>query len=123
MAKILVVEDEKKLLEMYVARLEKAGYDVVGVLTGQEGLEKAQQEKPDLIVLDILMPGLTGYDVLKKLKVNSRTKDIKVLVFSNLGQDEEIKKGLDLGANDYIIKTNYTPKDLLDKIEKILKEI
>jgi DNA-binding response OmpR family regulator len=120
--KILLIEDERLLLEMYVSRLEKAGFEILSAEDGDMGLKIAQEKIPDLILLDIVMPGMSGYDVLKELKTNPSTKDIPVIVFSNLGQEEEIKKGLALGAEDYIVKTSVTPTELLEKIEsKIIK--
>ncbi|MBL7155035.1 MAG: response regulator [Candidatus Portnoybacteria bacterium] len=119
--KILIIEDEKFLLEMYQSRFEKEGYRVFTAINGQPGLELAQKEKPDLIILDILMPEMDGYEVIKKLKENSQTEKIPILVLSNLGQPEEINQGLKLGADDYIIKTDLTPSELINKVERMLK--
>lgn len=118
---ILIIEDEKFLLEMYQSRFEKDGYQVLTAMSGRKGLELAQKEKPDLIILDILMPGMDGYEVIKKLKKDSQTEKIPILVFSNLGQPEEINQGLKLGADDYIIKTDLTPSELINKVEIMLK--
>ena len=120
--KILIIEDEKLLLEMYQSRFEKEGYRVLTALSGKKGIALAQKEKPDLIILDILMPGIDGYEVIKKLKKDSRTQKIIILVFSNLGQPAEINRGLELGADDYIVKTDLTPSQLLNKVEKMLKK-
>ena len=117
--KILIIEDEKFLLEIYQSRFEKEGYQVLTAINGQRGLVLAQKEKPDLIILDILMPEMNGYEVIEKLKKNSQTQEITILVLSNLGQEEEIKRGLELGADDYVIKTNLTPTELLDKVERM----
>lgn len=119
--KILIIEDEKFLLEMYQSRFEKEGYRVSTAIDGQHGLELAQKEKPDLIILDIVMPGMDGYEVIKNLKKNSQTRKIIILVFSNLGQQEEINQGLKLGADDYIVKTDLTPSELINKVERMLK--
>ena len=92
MNKLLIIEDEIMMLEMYKIRLEMNGYQVLTAKGGRIGLEITKREKPDLIILDIVMPGVTGYDVLRKLKKDSETKMIPVLVFSNLGQEEEIER-------------------------------
>ena len=118
--KILIIEDEPGLLEMYKLYFERAGYQVFDALGGELGLEIAKKEKPDLILLDILMPGVNGWEVIKKLKSNPETNQILILVFSNLAQLEEIQKGLALGADDYIVKTDLTPKELLAKVGRML---
>ncbi len=120
--KILIVEDEKLHLEMYQERFEKAGYQVLTAINGQLGLELAKKEKPDLVVLDILMPKMDGYEVIKRMKEDARIRKIPILVLSNLGQDDEIKRGLELGADDYVIKTDITPTGLLNKVKKILNQ-
>jgi DNA-binding response OmpR family regulator len=84
-------------------------------------VEVAEKNPPDIILLDILMPRVNGWEVLGKLKKNDKTKNIPVLIFSNLAQADEIQKGLDLGADEYLVKSNLTPKELLVKIEKSLK--
>jgi len=119
--KILIIEDEKFLLEMYQGRFEKEGYQVFTAIDGQCGLRLAQKEKPDLIILDILMPGMDGYEVIRKLKEDNQTKEITILVLSNLGQREEVNQGLKLGADDYIIKTDLTPSELVNKVERMFK--
>src|SRR3989344_9657081 len=114
--KVLVVEDEPFLLELYEQKLEMSGYDIVKASNGEEGFSLASLEKPDLILLDILMPKVDGYGTLKRLKAEKATKDIPVIIFSNLSQKEEIEKGLKLGANDYIIKTSVTPSQMEEKV-------
>lgn len=119
--KILIVEDEPFLLELYDAKLTQEGFDAVKAADGQAGLSLAQLELPDLILLDILMPKIDGYEMLKRLKEDKRTKKIPVVIFSNLSQREEIEKGLKLGAKDFIIKSSVTPTELVDKIKKYFK--
>ena len=118
--KILIIEDELFLLEMYEMRLKTAGFEILTATEGKEGIHLAVEEKPDLIILDIVMPGISGYDVLKMMKKDPDIKDIPVLIFSNLGQEEEIEKGKRLGADDYVVKTNVTPAQLVAKVEKML---
>lgn len=118
--KILLVEDEAFLLDLYEAKLEEVGYEVIKASNGAEGLSLAQLELPSLILLDILMPQVDGYEMLKQLKADKKTKNIPVIIFSNLSQKEEIEKGLKLGARDYIIKTSVTPTELEAKVKEYL---
>lgn len=120
--KILIIEDEPDLLEMYHLYFDRAGYDVVDAADGQIDIGLIRQERPDLVLLDILLSKIDGWQILKDIKSNSETKDVPVVIFSNLAQAEEIEKGLKLGAADYLIKSNSTPKDLLVKIQKFLGE-
>lgn len=120
--KILIVEDEEFLLDLYDKKLEEVGFEVVKAKNGIEGLSLAQLELPDLILLDILMPQIDGYEMLEKIKAGSKTKNIPVIIFSNLSQREEIEKGLELGAKDFIIKTNVTPTEMVTKVKEYLKK-
>ncbi len=120
--KILVVEDESFLLELYEMKLEQAGYEVIKASNGEEGISLAQLELPRLILLDILMPKVDGYEMLKELKSSNKTKNIPVIIFSNLSQKEEIEKGLKLGAKDFIIKTSITPTELEAKVKEYLNK-
>lgn len=120
--KILVVEDESFLLDLYQIKLEQAGFEVVKAGNGNEGVSLARLEQPGLILLDILMPEIDGYEMLAKIKSDPKTKKIPVIIFSNLSQKEEIEKGLKLGASDYIIKTSITPSQLEQKVKEFLKK-
>lgn len=119
--KILLVEDDKFLSEMYVTKLIESGFDVETAGDGQEALEKVTQYGPDLILLDIVLPKIDGFEVLQTLKKNVQTKDIAVVALTNLGQKEEVEKGLKLGAIDYVIKAHFTPTEVVAKVKKILK--
>ena len=119
--KILVVEDEDFLLDLYQTKLIQEGYEVIIAENGVEGLEMAQQHLPNLILLDILMPRVDGYEMLKKVKADNKLRNIPVIIFSNLSQKEEIEKGLKLGAKDFIIKTSVTPAELVNKVKEYLK--
>jgi len=116
--KILVVEDDPSLLDLYRLKLREEGYTVVTATNGREGVEAALVSKPELILLDILMPEVDGYAALKKLKSDERTKKIPVIIFSNLSQSWEIEKGLKLGADDFVIKTSLTPAQLAEKVKE-----
>jgi DNA-binding response OmpR family regulator len=118
MTKILLIEDDEVLAGMYEMKFKQKGYDITLAKNGEDGLEAAQKEKPDLILLDLILPRKDGYQVLQELKGNEETKDIDVFILSNLGQNGEIKKGKEMGAKDYLIKANLTPGQLVDKIEK-----
>ena len=121
--RILVAEDDKFLANAYKAKLEKSGFEVVIAQTGEEVLsllEKEGEASFNVILLDLIMPKKDGFDTLREIKANQKFKDIPVLVASNLGQEEDIKKGKKLGAAEYIVKSNVALKDLVEKIEKIL---
>ena len=119
-AKILFVDDDNFLRKVYQAELEEKGYEVLLAADGQEGLEKAQISDPDLIILDMIMPQKNGFEVLTELQNNPATKNIPVIILSNLGQKDDIKKGLDLGAVDYLVKDNITLVTITDKISQYL---
>jgi DNA-binding response OmpR family regulator len=120
--KILIVEDEQFLLDLYDMKLEQAGFEVIKASNGTQGVSLAQLELPALILLDILMPETDGYEMLKSLKENPKTKNIPVVIFSNLSQREEIEKGLKLGAKDFIIKTSVTPSEIVERVKEYLKK-
>jgi DNA-binding response OmpR family regulator len=119
--KVLIVEDEEMLVNMYISKFEKEGFDPIKALNGKQGLELAEKEKPEIILLDVIMPEMDGFMVLKELKSNSKTKSIPVIMLTNLGQDEDIKKGNELGAKDYLVKANLTPAQVVEKVKEILK--
>jgi DNA-binding response OmpR family regulator len=119
--KILVVEDEASLLDLYQVKLLQEGYEVFVAKNGEEGFDLAKEYIPDLVLLDILMPDVDGYAMLKKVKDDPKTKKVPVIIFSNLSQKEEIEKGLRLGARDFIIKTSVTPGELAVKVKEYLK--
>lgn len=120
MAKILIIEDDKFLRELIIQKVSKEGYEAVGALDGEEGMKMAGKERPDLILLDLILPTMDGFEVLAKLKGEASTKDIPVIVLSNLGQKEDIDKGIKLGAKDYMIKAHFTPGEIIEKIKSIV---
>lgn len=119
-AKVLVVEDEEILLTGLKEELESGGYEVEGAGDGVEGLEKVKSFKPDLILLDLLMPKMDGMEMLQKLKADSETRDVPVVILTNLSDYEKISEALSLGAMDYLVKANYKLEDLLDKVRTVL---
>ena len=116
MTKILVSEDDIFGSKVYKLKLEKQGFDVIILPDGSEVLAKAIELKPDIIVLDVLTPNKDGFEALKELKENAQTKDIPVLILSALQMDKDIQKGKDLGATDYLPKTNVTMEQVIAKI-------
>jgi len=120
-ARILLVEDDFFLADIYQTKLSVENYDVLVGQDGLEGLTLAQEHIPDLILLDIMLPKMDGLEVLKKLKGDKRTKDIPVILLSNLGQEFVVKGGMNLGAVDYLLKSDLTPREVIEKIEHYLK--
>jgi len=120
--KILLVEDEKMLSDMYVSKFSKEGMHVVTAADGAQGLDMATKEKPDIILLDIIIPKLDGFAVLKALKTDEITKHIPVIMLTNLGQEEDIHKGKELGADDYFIKSDHTPAEVVLKVQSVLSK-
>jgi two-component system alkaline phosphatase synthesis response regulator PhoP len=119
--KILVVDDEPQLVEMVKMRLEASGYEIVIAADGQEALDKARQEKPDLIILDLMLPKLDGYKVCRMLKFDEKYKKIPIILFSARAQEQDKLLGMQVGADDYITKP-FEPKILLSKIEGLLNK-
>lgn len=118
--KVLLVEDDKMIIDMYTLKFTQEGYNVVQAENGKDGLDLAKKETPDIILLDIILPQMDGFTVLKELKADANLKDVPVVLLTNLGQDGDVKKGLELGANDYLIKANYTPSQVVDKVKSVL---
>jgi DNA-binding response OmpR family regulator len=118
---ILIVEDEKSLAEMYKDKFEEEGYAADIAFTSEEAEEYLKNNTPDLILLDILLPKENGVSLLKKMKTMENVSDIPVVAFSNYDEPRTKKQALDLGAKAYLIKTQYTPKELLAEVKKFLK--
>lgn len=117
MKKVLVVEDDQFLANAYRIKFEKANLDVKISMDGEEALEVIKTFKPDVILLDLVMPKMDGFAVLEKLKSDSATKDIKVVVASNLGQNEDVARAIKLGASGYVIKSDMSIADILKLVE------
>lgn len=120
--KILLVEDDEMLHNMYTQKFKKKGYDVLSAYNGAEGVKMAQAEEPDLILLDIIMPKMDGFVALKKIRKSKNIGGTPVIILTNLGQEEDIKKGKELGADDYFIKANHTPAEVVEKVETVIKK-
>lgn len=119
--KILVVEDEEILLTALSEQLKQEGFEVVGAKDGVEGVEKAAAEKPALILLDLVMPRLDGIGALTQLKEGAETKNIPVVILTNLSDYDKISDALALGAMDYLVKANYRMEELVNKIKTVLE--
>jgi len=119
--KILIVEDDKFLRELISMKLQKEGYTIIEAVDGEEGEKKIKEEKPDLILLDLILPGIDGFEVLSRIKEDPAVSSIPVIILSNLGQKEEIEKGLKLGAIDFLVKAHFTPGEIIEKIKNVLK--
>jgi len=116
--KILLAEDDEYISKAYKVGLEEADFIVIPAFNGEEAIEKLKIEKPDLILLDLIMPIKNGFDVLRELKKNAEWKNIPVLILSNLGQDSDIEEALKLGAKDYLVKANFSMKEVIEKIKE-----
>lgn len=119
---VFIVEDDAMLLDMYKMKFEGEGFTVTTATNGRLGLDALQSKTPDILLLDVMMPEIDGFAVLTELKKNPQWKDIPVILLTNLGQDSDVKKGLALGANDYLIKANLTPAQVVEKVKTLLKK-
>ncbi|OIO08119.1 response regulator [Candidatus Falkowbacteria bacterium CG_4_9_14_3_um_filter_36_9] len=120
--KILLIEDDSFLLNMYATKFEMENFQVISAEDGVKGLKLSQEESPDIILLDIILPKLSGFEVLKKIKEDNKLKKIPVILLTNLSQKDDIDKCLQLGAQDYLIKAHFMPSEVVEKIKKILEK-
>lgn len=120
MKKILLVEDDEFLIDIYKTKLEESKFEVVVESNGSRAVEIVKKEKPDLVLLDIVLPNQDGWEILRNLKKEGIMEKTKVAILSNLGQKEEIEKGLALGASLYLIKAHYTPSQVVQEISHVV---
>ena len=118
--KILIVEDDNFVAEVYSTKLLEMGYDVRIAQNGEEGMSLIEKEKPDLVLLDIIMPVMGGIEMLETLKKNPSWEDIPVILLTNVGEKDSIQKVHQLGVADYLIKSHFTPAEVIEKIEAVL---
>ena len=123
MVKILMIEDELLLVSMYKAALEAAGYEVISASGGEMGLEKIKELKPGLVLLDIMMPQMTGLDVLEAMKKDPQTSPIPVVMLTNLTRNPDPQIPISKGALDVWVKANNKPKDIVDKVNKLFERL
>jgi len=119
--KVLIVEDDNMICTMYKTKLEQDGFSVLLADNGSKGLEVAMSELPDIIMLDVIIPQLDGFSVLAKLKEDAKTKNIPVIMLTNLGTTEDQNKGKEMGAVDYLVKAKFTPSQVSEKVKEYLK--
>jgi DNA-binding response OmpR family regulator len=121
MKKILFIEDESALHKALGTILKQEGYEMVSAFDGEAGLEMAQKEKPDFILLDLVLPKIHGFDVLKELKKKEETKSIPVIILTNLENMQDVEKSIKMGAKGYLVKSGYTLEEVVEKIKKIIE--
>lgn len=119
MARILIAEDERDIRDLIAFTLQYAGYEVITTANGEEAIAAAKNEIPDLVMLDVRMPRMTGYEVCRVLKSNKKTQHIPIVFLSAKGQETEVKNGLEAGATDYILKP-FSPQQLATRVEELL---
>jgi DNA-binding response OmpR family regulator len=119
---ILIIEDDDFFRELIRKKLSSQDFKVSEAINGEDGLIMIKEERPDLILLDLLLPNIDGFEVLSKIKLDPNNSLIPVIILSNLGQQEDIERGLKLGANDYLIKSQFDIDQVVDKIKGILEK-
>lgn len=124
MKKVLIIEDEEELLDLLQKKIVQEGYEVFAAKDGEEGLAKIKNVKPDVVLLDIVMPKLGGFEVLEAIAKDedAALKTIPIIIISNSGQPVEINRALELGVKDYLVKVDFTPQDVLEKVKKQIGE-
>jgi len=124
MKQILLIEDDPFLIDIYTTKLRESDFSVEVISDGEKAVEKLAQKDFDLVILDIVLPQMDGWEILeraRKQRSELKGKDLKIIILSNLGQKEEVEKGLRLGAVRYLIKAHYTPSEVVDEIKKVLR--
>jgi len=117
-AKILMIEEDKFLRKIYRNKLTLAGFEFIEATNGIEGLNKVIAEKPDIVLLDLILPQKNGFDVLIEMRENAQTRNIPVIILSNLGQDSDIEKGLSLGAQEYLVKPEISLSQVVERVKR-----
>jgi len=119
--KILFIEDEMRLQEVLGAKLKAEGYEILAAMDGKSGLEIAEKEKPDLILLDLILPKMDGFHVLEAIKAKPSISVIPIIVLSNLESGKDIERCLSLGVRSYLAKTNYSLEEIAQKVSEVFK--
>jgi DNA-binding response OmpR family regulator len=117
---ILIIEDDEFFMELVSKELLASGFGVLKAVDGQKGIERIKESKPDLILLDILLPNIDGFEVLSTIKQNPDTASIPVIILSNLSSKEDIERGLKLGASDFLIKSQFSLPEVIEKIKNFI---
>jgi len=119
---VLIIEDDSYISDMYKIKLESENFEVIIAKDGTIGIKLLEKQKPDIILLDIVMPKMDGFDILKTIKGNVELKKVPVVLLTNLSQKENVERGFELGADSYIIKAHFTPSEVVEKIKGILEK-
>lgn len=119
--KVLIVEDDSYLSSLMLGHLKDKGFDVHLAINAEKGLETAREILPDIILLDIILPKMDGYEFLKTIKAEEKLSSIPIIILSNLGQKDEIDRGFKLGATDFLVKSNFDLDEIAEKVKKVLK--
>jgi len=117
---ILIVEDDTFLADLYKTKFEMEGLKVLVAYEGEKGLALAKKNNPDIILLDLILPKLSGFEILKTLKADAKYRDIPVVLLTNMSQKADVDKGLKLGADDYLIKAHFMPTEVIEKIKRLV---
>lgn len=120
MKKILIIEDDNFLQDLEANKLKKDSFEVVTASTGDEAIEKLSEPNIDLILLDLILPGVDGFDILTKIRQTESLKNVPVIVFSNLSEEKDVKRAKEIGATDFMVKSNFSLTELTEHINKIL---
>ena len=120
--KVLIIEDDSYISDMYRIKFESENFETVVASNGIEGIKFLEKAVPDIILLDVVMPKIDGFSVLKEIKKNSKLDKIPVVLLTNLSQKENVERGFELGASSYIIKAHFTPSEVVEKIKEVLKQ-
>lgn len=121
--KILLIEDEEMLANMYEVKFQNEGFEIIKALDGAAGLELSKTTNPDFVLLDVIMPKMDGFSVLRAMREDPKTKDLPVILLTNLGQDEDVAKGKELGAIGYLVKANVTPAEVVEAVKRELAKL
>ena len=119
--KILVVDDDPFILDMYVIKFKEQGFQIDTATDGKMALERIDAGKPDIVLLDVVMPKMDGFDVIKKIQDSKTPRAFKILFLTNFGQKEDVERGMQMGADGYIIKAHFTPSEVVAKVKELLK--
>lgn len=121
MEKILIVDDDLMISDMYLLKFRESGFEAEAASDGKTAVQMIEKDQPDVVLLDIVMPQMDGFDVLREISKKNLAKKPKVILLTNVGQKEDVEKGMSLGAVEYIIKANFTPSEVVEKVKAVLK--
>ena len=122
MKKVLIIEDEELIIDLLKKKLIQEGYEVFTAYNGEQGMEKLKSVKPDIVLLDIVMPKKSGYEVMEEMSKDPELNKIPIIVISNSGQPVELDKAKNLGAKDWLVKTEFDPKEVVEKVRRLIGE-